>query len=174
MFRVCGMGEPGAVSGVAGWGMLVRFGAGSGPPARGVLLDFAHFGAAAVGAGFGARAVADRCGSALQCARRVCQRRPGPRRQRHDAIKGYESQGAPESRDPSRAERGAIHGQSLRPCWKKTDRTARQKMGITRVLGPGSAGTRTGGFPTRAWACAKSESKRWPAVPESDCSLVKC
>ncbi len=60
VFGVGWMGEPGAVSGVAGWGMLVRFGAGGGPPARGVFLDFAHFGAAAVGVGFGARAVADR------------------------------------------------------------------------------------------------------------------
>jgi hypothetical protein len=66
VFGVPWMGKPGAVSGVVGWGVLVGFGAGSRPPARGVFPNLAHFGAAAVGACFGARAVTNRCRGGLQ------------------------------------------------------------------------------------------------------------
>jgi hypothetical protein len=136
------MGKPGAVSGVVGRGVLVRFGAGGCPPARGVLPDFTHFGAAAVGTGFRARAVTGRRRGALQRAWGVGQYGPTPRRQHYHTIEGQESQSATQSRDPSRAERGAIHVQSLRARGKKTDRTGRQKIGITRVLGPARAETK--------------------------------
>ena len=86
VFCVGGMREPGAVSGIAGRGVLMGFGAGSGPPTRGVFLDFAHFGAAAVRVGFGARAVADRRWGALQRAWSVRQHWPAPGRQSHDAV----------------------------------------------------------------------------------------
>jgi hypothetical protein len=130
------MRKPGAVSGVVGWGMLVRFGASSSPPTRGVFLNFAHFGAAAARVCFRASAVTDCCGGSLPRARSVRQCRPRPRRQGYDAIKRQERQRATQSRDPSRAEREAMHGQSLRASRKKTDRTGRQKITITRVLGP--------------------------------------
>ena len=141
--------DPGAISGVVGWGMLVGFGAGSGPPTRGILLNFAHFGTATVRVGFGARAVADRIWGALQRTWSVRQHWPAPGRQSHYAVERYESQGATQSRQPSRIERGAIHGQSLRASGKKTDRTGRQKIAITRVLGPGEWWDHMGGFPTR-------------------------
>ncbi len=141
MFSVRRMREPGSVSGVVGRGMLMGFGASGGPPARGVFLNFAHFGTAAVRVCFGARAIADRRRGALQRVRSVRQYWPAPGRQSHDAVERYESQSATQSRHPSRTERGAIHGQSLRPSQKKTDRTGRQKIAITRVLGPANAGT---------------------------------
>lgn len=134
------MREPGAVSGVVGWGMLMWFGAGSGPPARGVFLDLAHFGATPVGVCFGARAITNRRRGALQRAWSVRQYWPAPGRQSHDTVQRYEGQRATQSRKPSRTERGAIHGQSLRPSQKKTDRTGRQKIAITGVLGPASGG----------------------------------
>ena len=163
------MREPGAVSCVVGWGVLVGFGAGSGPPTRGVFLNFAHFGTAAVCVGFGARAVADRRRGALQRAWSVRQYWPAPGRQSHDAVQRHECQSATQSRHPSRAERGAIHGQSLRASGKKTDRTERQKIGITRVLGPGEWWEHRGGFPTRTGAvsqigisrCTESVRKPW-------------
>jgi hypothetical protein len=124
----------------------MRLRARGGPPAGCVLLDLAQLGATAARVGLRTRAVTDSGRCPIQCAGGIRQHRPGPSQQADHAIQGQEGQCATQAGRPAmgrslRFSKGLIHGTSLAPSGKKTDRTRPAKIAITRVLGPKRGGT---------------------------------